>query len=219
MAPHFFQGFRMKRLLELSLNLLCLVLVSVGVFAYFRERRPAEGAKQRAVSGIRTGQKLVIPGVAWPRRKSLVLALSTTCHFCEQSAPFYQKLLEEQKKGTWQSILLFPQQTQQAVNYVDKHNYYSPTTLHANFTALGVTGTPTLVLVDDMGTVLDEWIGLLSPKEEADVATHLGIVRAAHELSKKVPLILYCNFAPWCQANGIRTLCSSAEETIGEEGI
>jgi hypothetical protein len=284
----------MKRLLELSLNLLFLVLVVGGAFAYLRDRPVADASKRRggSLNVIRTGQKLSIPNVVFRTKKSLVVALSATCHFCEQSAPFYQKLLTEQKNGTWQSILLFPQPTEQAVSYVNKHNYYSPLILHADFTELGVTGTPTLLLVDENGVVLDEWIGLLSPGEEADVATHLGIdpqlisrstmsppgisspnlsnkrvlppevltgelstiialhqqaiildvrdrkdfseghisgalnipadelhVRALHELSKKTPVLLYCNFAPWCQANGVITLCSRAQEALSEQGF
>jgi hypothetical protein len=38
-----------------------------------------------------------------------------------------------------------------------------------NYSTLGVTGTPTLVLVDSTGRIVDFWVGKLSEVEQQEV--------------------------------------------------
>lgn len=166
------------------------------------------------------------------------------------------------------------------------HDYHAPVVSHADFRTLGITGTPTALLVDEHGVVLAEWNGLLSSSEEADLAAHLGVdphmvshtvgelhemlpndvsgevltgelsaiiarhqaatvldvrerkdfdedhlsgavnipadelqMRAAHELSRKVPLLLYCSFSPQCAGSGVGTLCTRAEYVLNRQGF
>ncbi len=45
-------------------------------------------------TGPHVGAKINLSGVDWSKsERNLVLALSTTCHFCSESAGFYQKLV------------------------------------------------------------------------------------------------------------------------------
>jgi len=272
----------MRRVLEWSLNLLCLCLIGIAVYAYLKDRNSGSSSASRPTSRIKIGQHLAISNVTWSHHRTLVLALSTTCHYCEESAPFYRELLKKQSNGAWQSIVLFPQSLDLGTSYVRAHDFSSPMILSSNYSLLGVSGTPTLVLVDETGTVVDIWIGRLSIQEEADVASHLGInpkditdksaspndqtslevldhellgitsgnqkatvldvrdrqqysnghltgsmnipfdelsTRAPHEIPRDRQVVLYCNFSPSCQADGLRSLCSSAGEALNEVGF
>jgi hypothetical protein len=47
-----------------------------------------------------------------------------------------------------------------------------PRAAHASPVALGVTGTPTLIMLN-RGTVSDVWVGTLPPEREAEVLSKL----------------------------------------------
>jgi hypothetical protein len=42
-----------------------------------------------------------------------------------------------------------------------------------SFDSIGVTGTPTLILLDDQGAVAEVWVGKLSPEKESEVLGRL----------------------------------------------
>jgi hypothetical protein len=58
-------------------------------------------AAYRTPRPIAAGDRLAaIPNLDWKQhRHTLVLALNTGCHFCEQSVPFYQRLADMQTTG------------------------------------------------------------------------------------------------------------------------
>jgi hypothetical protein len=49
----------------------------------------------RAPRAVAAGDHLAnLPGIDWSQhRRTLLLVLNTGCHFCQDSVPFYQKLL------------------------------------------------------------------------------------------------------------------------------
>ena len=49
---------------------------------------------------IKAGTKLSLPGVDWAKNEqTLLLVLSKDCRYCTESAPFYQRLVQERAKG------------------------------------------------------------------------------------------------------------------------
>ena len=51
-------------------------------------------------------------------RQTLVLALSSTCHFCAESSPFYKKLIESKKDARIVAVL--PEPVQHGRSYLEK---------------------------------------------------------------------------------------------------
>jgi hypothetical protein len=81
---------------------LCLVLVKKEFFtpsqtaAAVTSSTPPLSVNAKSKSLLQTGMKISLPGVDWSRSKrTLVFALSTGCHFCSESAPFYQTPAEK----------------------------------------------------------------------------------------------------------------------------
>ena len=66
------------------------------------------------------GQTITLHGVHFaPQSKTLILTISTTCHFCKDSEPFYQELAA-QNKGPIKIVAVLPQPLPEAQAYVQK---------------------------------------------------------------------------------------------------
>lgn len=98
------------------------------------------------------------------------MVLRKGCHFCEDSTPFYQRLVAQQQAASSPIVAIFPD-TADAVKEVIQSEGLSGVLALSGvpLEKLKVDGTPTLLLVDRSGTVLKAWIGVLSPREELEV--------------------------------------------------
>ena len=67
------------------------------------------------------------------------------------------------------TFAIFPQPIEEAKAYLETEKIHFGEVLHGNPSDLLATGTPTLVLLDKNGVVLDFWIGKLSPEKEKEV--------------------------------------------------
>jgi len=121
--------------------------------------------------GPAEGSEVSLPDINWSEtNESVVLALSNQCHFCTESAPFYQRLTNElsQRKDV-RLIAVFPQEMVKGKEYLDKLGVPIKDVRQATLNSIGVRGTPTLIIVDSNGKVRQAWIGRLSPEREAEV--------------------------------------------------
>jgi thioredoxin-related protein len=113
--------------------------------------------------------KQSLPGIDWAKnRRTLVLALSTQCHFCTESAPFFQRIQRETAPNL-KMVAVLPQPVSDAHKYLEGEGVHIDDVRQATLSAIGVTGTPTLLLVDSSGKVADVWRGKLDPDQEAGV--------------------------------------------------
>lgn len=107
------------------------------------------------------GSTFTLPGVHYPaQRDSLVIGISTTCHFCQDSMPFYKKLTSE-LNGKVNVIAVLPQSQAEAEAFVKTAGLTSTQVVSANLSSIGINATPTLVLVDAKGKVKSTWVGEL----------------------------------------------------------
>jgi hypothetical protein len=120
-----------------------------------------------------TNLKASLPGVDWAGNgRTLVLAISTQCHFCTDSAPFFQRVNKEVGKGV-KLLAVLPQPLPDAHQYLNKLGVHVDDIRQVPPKAIGVQGTPTLMLVDKTGVVDDVWEGKLQPDQEEQVLTAL----------------------------------------------
>ncbi len=108
-------------------------------------------------------------------KKSLVLVLQKDCHFCSESSPFY-KTLSEKNKGDKKIKLIaaFPQSVDEGKKYLSEQGIAVDEVRKISF-GNGIDGTPTLVLVDEKGKVVDSWEGKLTAEEERQVLGKLNL--------------------------------------------
>lgn len=124
---------------------------------------------------ISAGTKILLPGIDWARsRRTILVAISKNCRYCAESAPFYKRLIEESAKlGDVRVVAVFPQETNESQRYLQDLGILIDEVKSASFNSLGVKGTPTLILADDTGAVVNSWVGMLSSEEEHRVLSSL----------------------------------------------
>src|SRR5213080_2424464 len=97
--------------------LLGIVVVKRFVLPAYPKSEPVEAAK------ITPGIKLSLPGLDWGKdERTLLMVLSTNCHYCTDSAPFYQRLAQEKAKhGDIGLVAVLPQSAGEAQKYLNDH--------------------------------------------------------------------------------------------------
>ncbi|HMH43181.1 MAG TPA: collagen-like protein [Pyrinomonadaceae bacterium] len=119
------------------------------------------------------GTKLTLANVNWAKnRQTLLLVLQEGCHFCAESAPFYQKLTREKILGT-RIVAVLPQKVSESSVYLKRLGISVDAIRQAPLSSLTASGTPTLILVDDKGVAQAVWVGRLQPQREAEVLNKL----------------------------------------------
>jgi hypothetical protein len=133
------------------------------------------------LEGPPAGAQIELQGVEWARGdRTLLLVVSQGCRFCTESARFYRRLAREaSERGGVQLVAVVPQDVATGRGYLKELGVDIGEVHSAPLDTLGVQGTPTLILVDRAGRVVDSWAGQLPPDREEQVVEGLFSRRAA----------------------------------------
>jgi hypothetical protein len=147
--------------------LLSIILVKV----FLLPAKPAPGPAARAQIQKGKDMKPLLKDVNWSQNgRTIVLALSTQCHFCTASAPFLRKLVQEAKSTkAVKTVAVLPQPIAEAQKYLDGEDVHVDEVTQAEMSSIGVGGTPTWLMVDKAGIVTDVWVGKLDSTGEEQV--------------------------------------------------
>jgi len=161
---------KIEILANIAILLVAVLLGVVLVKKYLLTKDHAETAPK-----LVAGTKMNVPGVDWSRNgQTLVFVLQKGCHFCTESAPFYQRLVKETAGlGNVHPVALLPQEIPEAKKYLEEIKVPIDDVKQASSSSLGVGGTPTLILVNGAGVVVDVWEGRLPANEESKVLNRL----------------------------------------------
>ncbi len=115
------------------------------------------------------GRTVNLPNLSYPlKNKTLVMFISTTCHFCKASEPFYQQLAMK-APGRFDLVAVLPQPQDQADAYLKSSSISARKVISTNLSSAGVTATPTLLLLSPVGRVEKAWVGLLDEQGQKSV--------------------------------------------------
>lgn len=158
--------------IELLANVAIIVvaiLIGVVLVQRFFFAGTVQPSKQIAI-----GSKVSLPGVEWDKNgKTLVLVLQKGCRFCSESAPFYQRLAQATAAKGVKLIAVLPQSTDEGHEYLNTLSVPIIDIRQASLSSLNVSGTPTLILVNDKGEVAASWVGKLPSDKESEVLAQL----------------------------------------------
>ncbi|MFV0387326.1 MAG: peroxiredoxin family protein [Pyrinomonadaceae bacterium] len=119
--------------------------------------------------------KLDVSGMNLPKdSKVLVLALSPTCGYCTQSAPFYRELVKKAKSKNVKIIAIFGQQEESGREYLDSLQLNEIEVKPSSITNYPVQGTPSAILFGSNGEIVGEWLGKLRTESENDLANSIS---------------------------------------------
>ena len=163
---------------NIAIILVCAIAAVVLVRNQFVPKAQAPGGMPQVEKGEQYDQlKAVVPAGS---NRALVVAVSPGCHFCNDSIPFYKNLIDQrnQKNSDVKFIAAVPasEKPEEAQKLVAEETQKFAAggaqpdgMVNVDFAAIKVPGTPTLMLVDNTGKVLDVWVGKLDPKAEQKV--------------------------------------------------
>ena len=166
-----------KSTLDTIANIAIIVVCAIAAVVLVRNQffPPAPGRMPGGPPQVEKGErfdqlKAVVPAGS---DRALVVAVSPTCHFCNDSMPFYKKLIDQrnQKNSGVKVIAAVPSEQAKAE---ESQKFASAGAqpdgmVHMDFSSIKVPGTPTLLLVDNSGKVLDVWVGKQDEKGEKDI--------------------------------------------------
>jgi thiol-disulfide isomerase/thioredoxin len=160
---------KIETLANVSIIVVAVLLCVVLVKTYFLHK----AGESVDAEGIALGHKLNLPEVNWSNnRQTMLIGLSTECHFCTESAPFYMRLSRDHANA--RLIAVFPQSVQESGEYLKKLGVTVDQVKQVSLGSIGIAGTPTLILVDHEGIVTNIWAGKLTPDQEKEVLTKLA---------------------------------------------
>ncbi len=141
-------------------------------------RRPAQTLPQT----YQVGEKLVsteAPVDFSKAPQTLVLVLSSQCHFCTESVPFYHDLLKARAHSPLtRMIAIGVEEDKTLQGYLKEHDLQFDEVVSVPRDKIKFRGTPTLVLLDRSGTVKGVWPGYLTTDKKRDEVVKL--VTAGH---------------------------------------
>ena len=160
--------------IELTANVLIIAVAVVFVIVLVQKFLFKPENKQPQIQPT-IGAKVNLLGVDWSRQpRTLILALRSDCRFCNESAPFYQRLLTEAKTKNVKVITVFPTAVEESTAYLDKLGVQGVEVRRLPLTNLQAGATPTLILANDKGEVTNYWVGRLPPDKEDEVINKLN---------------------------------------------
>lgn len=148
----------------------CLISVSLVALYVLIDQRMVRSRQEprRSTPSDFIGRRLDFPEISWStQRRSVVLAISSHCRYCIHSTPLYRSLgsAAAAKSGRGNGALVVvtfePVETMEA--FLAQQGIVATKVLHVDFDSLRVRSTPTLLLVDAQGKVVDAFVGLVPP--------------------------------------------------------
>jgi thiol-disulfide isomerase/thioredoxin len=167
---------KFSRKVELTANIIFVVatvfLVGILVQRYFFAK---PRVNQPAFLVPTIGKQVNLPDENWSAQpKTLILALQTTCHFCDESASFYKRLVETTKNKNVKIVAVFPQSVAEATAHLSQLGIGGVEVKQAPISALNTFGTPTLIITNQKGEVVKYWIGKLTDDQEVEVVNEVN---------------------------------------------
>lgn len=152
---------------------ICTIAASVFVFYAVLHNRNT-GLNKKGL--VQIGSAVKLGGVEWSRSpESIVLVVKRDCQYCVASAPFYKKLYAATSGGINPPVFaVLPEAPDTGRNYVAQLGIPVDRVYRATASDLHITGTPTLMTVDNTGKVTGIWVGLIPAAKESSVLKRLA---------------------------------------------
>ena len=163
---------RLEKIVNVAILVTCCLVVGNLARNVYLEHKVAA----RFVPSFSKGQVVKLAGYTPSSKEStLVMVLSTHCHFCQANAPFYQKLavFKKASPNQLQLVAVLPEKQDEANAYIKGYGIGTDAVLSMPLTQIGVKGTPTLLLLDSQGKVEDFWVGQLDDSQQKKVFDRL----------------------------------------------
>jgi hypothetical protein len=167
--------------LDTASNIATILLACVGVtMLVMRFTQPAAPARPGMPEPYKTGEQLKgISTIDFTKASTtVVLYVRSTCHFCTESMPFYQKLKDaiDSRKTKVQMAVVSFEPLPVTRGYLQQHAIQlgEEEIFQLKEGETRLSGTPTILLVDQKGVVKSSMMGKLPPEKESQLLATLA---------------------------------------------
>ena len=169
---------KFKYILDVTTNIVVVLFGIVAIGVLVKSYFAPPGAKP-SIAITKGSVFTEIAGVDYKQTpRTLILALNVDCRYCTRSVPFYNSLAEarQENAGRVNIVAAFINKDAELVkSYAEEKHLSVQAIAGVDLDQLGVQTTPTLIMVDSGGKVLDSWRGELQPDGEREVFAALGL--------------------------------------------
>ncbi len=182
------EDLRENKAVPLLNKLVNIAIVALLVIITWKYGKPYV-VRQEASPSVKIGNTLRIPSIEWKKyKKNVVLALSTDCKFCSESADFYNNIVSNLPHGGSVGIVaIFPQTVDDSLTYLKSKNIPIPqaNAKQTEFKQIGIVTTPTIYICDDQGQIIDMWTGKVTKSNEHRIYKKLSLNNLENLLPNK----------------------------------
>ena len=162
---------------RILLDVLCVVAAGALVYRVLSAGVWSDGEGSRRLEYTRIGEPVALSQVSWRSAdRHLVLVLTTTCPACQESAGFYRRLAAATESAADARFVVLSQQPKMVVEAWLESNGIRVDEIvrETELLQLGLSITPSLLLVDRAGRVAGAMVGQLTFAEEQQVLDYLA---------------------------------------------
>jgi thioredoxin-related protein len=164
---------KLSQKIELSANI-AIILVAILLGYLLTQKLIFQQNTKQPPMEIAKGTKISLADVDWQaNQKTMLLVMQKGCHFCTESMPFYKTLVEKSKEKGIKLVAVLPNSREESVQYLKENGVEIQEIKQAELDSVNVQGTPTLIMIDEKGEVVNSWIGRLPVLKEAEVIRNL----------------------------------------------
>jgi hypothetical protein len=155
---------------EFAANLLIAIVGVVVVGVAVQRFSPSRSAARSDQELPKVGDRVQLPDFDWSRsEKNVVLVLQKGCHFCSDSASFYEKLIQHSRSRNAAVVAVLPQSAEEANQYLKELRIAEIEVRQSQLDSILVAGTPTIIVANGRGEITAVWFGKLQPEKESEV--------------------------------------------------
>lgn len=138
---------RLAKRLNICANVaIIFIAVGVGVILALRAVRPAGADGLSGIKDISVGTKVSLAKVDWRANgNTLLFVLAKGCHYCSESAPFYQRILAAvSRRNDLKPVAVFPDDEREGRAYLGSLGLPIQEVHKVLLEQIGIRGTPSL---------------------------------------------------------------------------
>jgi thioredoxin-related protein len=155
--------------IELLANI-AIIIVAILLGYFLTQKFFFQQSSKQPPTEITKGTKISLLDVDWQaNQKTMLLVLQKGCHFCTESMPFYKMLVEKSKERGIKLVAVLPNSREESIQYLKENGVEIQEVKQAQIESINVHGTPTLIMTDEKGEVVNYWMGKLTSQKEGEV--------------------------------------------------
>ncbi len=154
-----------KTLLETLTNVAIVTVSGIVLWSFVMRSDVWPHRAPHADGAIAVGAHIAPPpGYSWASHsRTLILAIREGCVYCKNSVPFYRRLsgLRERSQLRANFLAVMPDSQEVGAEFLTANNIGVDKVYSLPLSEIKVSGTPSLLLLDNKGQVEKVWVGQL----------------------------------------------------------